>query len=98
VSGLLLADSHVKGGLFSWLRHPYLGSFLHRSFLCAVVSFAAMLVVSCLTAPPPEEVRAGTFSFSWTRGEGESDSDLRVAGIWMACLFVVVSLLWWLFR
>lgn len=98
VSALLLADSHVEGGLFSFLRHPYLSSFLHRSFLCAVVTFVALLVVSFSTRPPREEVLAGTFSFAWKRGEGESDRDLALAGAWMACLFLVVSSLWWVFR
>jgi Na+/proline symporter len=98
VSGFLLADSHVSGGLFAPLRHPYLVSFLHRSFLCAVISFAALLLVSLLTAPPSPEVLAGTFSFSWKRGEGESAQDLRIAAVWMGALFLVTSALWWLFR
>jgi SSS family solute:Na+ symporter len=97
-SGVLLADSHIRGGLFDFLRHPYLASFLHRSFLCAVLSFAALLVVSWATPPPPEEVRAGTFSVFWRKGEGESGRDLRIAAIWMGCLFLVVSALWWSFR
>ena len=80
------------------LRHPYLNSFLHRSFLCAVLSFTILVGVSMMTPPPPSNVRAGTFSFSWTRGEGESARDLRVAGVWMICLFVCVAGLWWLFR
>ena len=94
----LLADSHVPGGLASCLRHPWLSSFLHRSFLCAVASFVALLAVSRLTPPPPAEVLAGTFSFSWSRGEGESARDLHVAGLWMGCLFLLVSALWWAFR
>jgi SSS family solute:Na+ symporter len=97
-SAFLLADSHVQGGLLPLLRHPYLTSFLHRSFLCALITFAALVAVSLLTTPPRQEVLAGTFAFSWTHGEGESNRDLRVAGVWMACLFVTVSALWWLFR
>jgi SSS family solute:Na+ symporter len=97
-SGLLLADSHVTGGLFPFLRHPYLGSFLHRSFLCAVISFAALVAVSLMTQPPKNEVLAGGFEFSWRGGEGETPRDLRTAGGWMAVLFVIVSLLWWAFR
>jgi solute:Na+ symporter, SSS family len=98
VSGFLLADSHAQGGLLAMLRHPYLGSFLHRSFLCAVFTFVAMLAVSLMTPPPRADVLAGTFAFSWSRGEGESERDLRVAGIWAACLFLLVSGLWWIFR
>jgi solute:Na+ symporter, SSS family len=97
-SAVLLADSHVTGGLLPLLRHPYLTSFLHRSFLCALVTFAALLIASLTTAPPRPDVLAGTFAFSWSRGEGESDRDLRLAGFWMACLFLVVSALWWVFR
>jgi solute:Na+ symporter, SSS family len=95
---VLLADSHVPGGLSSWLRHPWLNSFLHRTFLCALLSFVALIVVSWLTPPPPESVRAGAFGFSWTGGEGESPRDLKVAGYWMLALFLIVSALWWCFR
>jgi solute:Na+ symporter, SSS family len=98
VSAFLLTDSHLPGGLLPALRAPYLISFLHRSFLCAAITFLALLLVSLATPPPRSEVLAGTFTFSWTRGEGETDRDLRIAGLWMACLFLVVSGLWWLFR
>ena len=97
-SAFLLADSHTAVGLWGPLRHPYLNSFLHRSFLCAVLSFATLVGVSMMTPPPPSSVRAGMFSFAWTRGEGESARDLRVAGVWMIGLFVCVAGLWWLFR
>jgi SSS family solute:Na+ symporter len=95
---VLLWDSHLPGGLFSCLRHPYLTSFLHRSFVSAVVSFLALLLASYGSAPPPIDVRMGTFSFSWSRGEGESSRDLRTTAILMGCLFLVVSGLWYLFR
>lgn len=98
LSVFLLADSHVEGGLAGFLRHPYLHSFLHRSFLCAVVTFAALLITSLLTSAPSEEVRTGMFSFAWVQGEGETAQDLKHAGFWMAGLFVCVSLLWWVFR
>jgi SSS family solute:Na+ symporter len=97
-SGCLLADSHIQGGLFPFLRHPYLASFLHRSFLCAVISFGALIVVSMISPQPRSDVLAGSFEFSWRRGEGESARDLRAAGFWMGALFAVVSALWWLFR
>ena len=97
-SVILLVDSHTPGGLVPFLKHPYLTSFLHRSFVCAVISFAALMAASLLTAPPREEVLTGTFSFSWIQGEGESARDLRNAGIWMGLLFLAVSSLWWVFR
>ena len=95
---VLLADSHTHGGLNSWLRHPWLTSFLHRTFLCALSSFVALVVVSRLTPPPPEVVRVGAFAFSWTSGEGESSRDLKTAGAWMIALFLIVTALWWCFR
>lgn len=98
LSVFLLADSHAEGGLLGILRHPYLNSFLHRSFLCAVVTFIALLTTSLLTAKPSAAVLGGTFSFAWVQGEGESAKDLRQAGFWMAGLFVIVSALWWVFR
>jgi len=75
-----------------------LTSFLHRTFLCALTSFVALVAVSGLTPPPPESVRAGAFAFSWTSGEGESARDLRIAGAWMVALFLIITALWWCFR
>jgi len=98
MSALLMTDSHTQGGLLSILRHPYLNSFLTRSFLCAFMSFIALITVSLLTPRPAEAVQTGVFSFSWKRGEGESDHDLRLAGIWMAVLFISVTTLFWIFR
>jgi SSS family solute:Na+ symporter len=95
---VVLADSHVAGGLCPLLRHPWLTSFLHRSFLCALLSFLALWVVSRLTPPPPAAVREGGFAFAWVRGEGESPRDLQAAGLWMLLLFLVVTGLWWVFR
>ena len=98
MSALLMTDSHTQGGLLSVLRHPYLNSFLTRSFLCAFVSFIALLTVSVITPRPAGEIRAGVLSFSWGRGEGESNRDLRIAGIWMVVLFISVTILFWIFR
>jgi SSS family solute:Na+ symporter len=95
---VFLADSHTQGGLHAWLRHPWLNSFLHRTFLCALASFLGLVLVSRLSPPPPETVRRGAFAFSWTSGEGESPRDLRIAGVWMLALFLIVTALWWCFR
>jgi hypothetical protein len=75
-----------------------LTSFLHRTFLCALASFLALVIVSRLTPAPPEAVRTGAFAFSWSCGEGESPRDLRIAGAWMTGLFLIVTALWWCFR
>jgi solute:Na+ symporter, SSS family len=98
MSAFLMADSHTSGGLLAILRHPYLNSFLNRSFLCAILSFAALLGVSAITPPPAAEIRAGVFAFSWAKGEGESSRDLRIARFWMIGLFLSVVALWWIFR
>lgn len=98
VSAGLLIDSHTDGGLFGFLQHPYLNSFLHRTFLCAVITFAALIGVSLATEPPKEDVLGGTFSFAWAQGEGESARDLKLAGFWMVTCFLIVSALWWVFR
>lgn len=98
VSLLLLADGHSAGGMFPFLRHPYFNSFLHRSFLCACVAFVALILTSLATPAPPKAVLGGTFSFAWVQGEGESARDLRLAGLWMAGLFLSIGALWWVFR
>ncbi|MDA1274018.1 MAG: sodium/solute symporter [Verrucomicrobia bacterium] len=98
VSVLLLVDGHVEGGLLTALRHPYLNSFLHRTFLCAVITFTALMITSLMTSPPKDEVLAGTFSFAWVHGDGESPRDLKLAGFWMAVVFIIVTVLWWVFR
>ena len=85
-----LADSH----LLHWISSPYLASFLHRHFVCAAASVAAMLVVSYATAPPPEEVTAGTFRFPAPRRADEPRGYLIAA----AALFVIVTGLWIAFR
>ena len=98
MSALLLADSHAEGGLVGVLQHPYLNSFLHRTFLCAVITFAALMATSLMTAAPSDEVLGGTFSFAWVKGDGESERDLKLAGFWMVTVFLMVSVLWWVFR
>lgn len=97
-SAFLMADSHTAGGLLDLLRHPWLYSFLHRSFLCAVVSFIALVIVSLLTPPPAAEIRSGLFNFSWAQGEGETKRDLQMAKFWMITLFIIVVILLWIFR
>lgn len=98
VSAVLMADSNTSGGLLDVLRHPWLYSFLHRSFLCAVISFIAFITVSLLTPPPAKEIRSGVLSFSWAKGEGETDRDFTLAKRWMLALLLIVIALLWLFR
>lgn len=100
----------IAGGVFffvdthflrlEWLSHPYLSSFLHRSFLAAVLSLAALWLVSRFTPPPPDSVRAGTFKFRLGPGPDEPRSRTVLGDyrLWMAILFATVTALWIVFR
>jgi len=90
---VLLLDSEVDGWQVSFLRHEYLGSFLHRHFLSAVLTAATVIIVSLLTAPPPKDIQEG--SFSLLRGWGELS---KAHKIWIATLFATICVLWWVFR
>ena len=90
---VLLLDSEVDGWHMSFLRHEYLGSFLHRHFLSAVLTAATVIFVSLLTAPPPKDIQEG--SFSLLRGWGELSKAHKV---WIGALFATICVLWWVFR
>ena len=90
---VLLLDSEVDGWQVSFLRHEYLGSFLHRHFLSAVLTAATVIIVSLLTAPPPKDIQEG--SFSLLRGWGELSKAHKV---WIGALFATICVLWWVFR
>ena len=97
VGAVLFIDSKLAGTEQEWeigfLRHEYLGSFLHRHFLSAVLTAAAMITVSLLTPPPSEEIQAG--SFSLRRGWGELSATHKA---WIGVLFATICALWWIFR
>ncbi len=90
---VLLLDSDVYQWEIGFLRHEYLGSFLHRHFLSAVLTAAAMIIVSLLTPPPSEEIQKG--SFSLRRGWGELSATHKA---WIGVLFATICALWWIFR
>ena len=90
---VLLLDSDVYQWEIRFLRHEYLGSFLHRHFLSAVLTAAAMIIVSLLTPPPSEEIQEG--SFSLRRGWGELSTTHKA---WIGVLFATICALWWVFR
>ncbi|MBI4586164.1 MAG: sodium/solute symporter [Planctomycetes bacterium] len=98
VGYILFTDSHDP--FLPFLRHPYLASFLHRTFLTAVLSFLALLIASLLTAPPPPEVLEGTFAFRFGReaGEGPPRHFLLDYRLWVVLLFLSVTGLWIVFR
>ena len=74
--------------------HPYLASFLHRSILVWFFSATAMVVVSLMTAPPPE-YKVENHVFASVREEHLGGTDYR---IWAAVLFACTLILWWTFR
>ena len=90
---VLLLDSEVYQWQVSFLRHEYLGSFLHRHFLSAVLTAATVIIVSLLTAPPPKDIQEG--SFSLRRGWGELSFAHKG---WIGVLFATICALWWIFR
>ena len=90
---VLLLDSEVYQWQVSFLRHEYLGSFLHRHFLSAVLTAATVIIVSLLNAPPPKDIQEG--SFSLRRGWGELSFAHKA---WIGVLFATICALWWIFR
>jgi SSS family solute:Na+ symporter len=91
-------ESTLKWGI---IDSPYLASFLHRSFISGLLTAIAMFIVSYLTAPPSEEVRRGDFSLLASGGRAGPGiarplyADYRA---WAAVLFVIVTVLWIIFR
>jgi hypothetical protein len=76
------------------VAHPYLASFLHRSILVWFLAAITMVVVSLLTAPPPEyKVESNVFASAAKRRPGGADYR-----IWAAVLFACTLILWWMFR
>jgi len=73
------------------VTHPYLTSFLHRSILVWLSSAITMVVVSLLTAPPPEyKVESNVFASA--AAESLGGTDYRVgAGVLFACTLILWS-------
>ena len=90
---VLLLDSDIYQWDIGFLRHEYLGSFLHRHFLSAVLTAATIIIVSLQTPPPSEDIREG--SFSLLRGWGELSNAHKG---WIGVLFATICALWWIFR
>ena len=90
---VLLLDTEIYQWEIGFLRHEYLGSFLHRHFLSAVLTAATMIIVSLQTPPPSEDIREG--SFSLLRGWGELSNAHKG---WIGVLFATICALWWIFR
>ena len=76
------------------VAHPYLVSFLHRSILVWLFSAITMVVVSLLTAPPPEGKVANNV-FASAAAESLGETDYR---IWAGLLFACTLILWSTFR
>lgn len=87
----LFLDQTLGWGLAS---HPYLTSFLHRSILVWFFAAITMVVVSLLTAPPPE-YRVTNNVFASATEHSLGGKDYR---IWAGVLFACTLILWWSFR
>lgn len=90
--GMFLLLDQTLG--WSLVAHPYLTSFLHRSILAWLLAAATMVVVSLMTAPPPEYKVVGNV-FAADAAQSLEGTDYR---IWAAILFVCTVILWWTFR
>ena len=76
------------------LAHPYLHSFLHRTFFVWLFAAAVMIAVSLLTdVPPRERVEGNLFAFVGAPKGGPAGYRL-----WAALLFACTVALWWTFR
>jgi hypothetical protein len=83
-------------GRLNWglAAHPYLVSFLHRSMLVWLFSALTMVVVSLLTAPPPQyKITDNVFT-------SVAEQSLGGTGyrFWAGVLFVCTLILWAAFR
>ncbi|HTQ53188.1 MAG TPA: sodium/solute symporter [Bryobacteraceae bacterium] len=87
----LFLDQTLAWGL---VRHPYLTSFLHRSILVWLFAALTMVVVSLLTAPPPD-YKVDSHVFASAVAESLGRSDYR---IWAGVLFACTLVLWFAFR
>jgi solute:Na+ symporter, SSS family len=88
---ILFLDQSLGWGLAA---HPYLASFLHRSILVWFFSAITMVVVSLMTAPPPEYKVKGNV-FASAAEESLGGTDYRTGA---AVLFACTVILWWSFR
>lgn len=90
--GLFLFLDETLG--WALVTHPYLASFLHRSILVWFFAAITMVVVSLLTAPPPEyKVESNVFASAAEQSLGGTDYR-----IWAAVLFACTLILWSIFR
>jgi SSS family solute:Na+ symporter len=87
----LFLDQTLSWGLVS---HPYLVSFLHRTILVWFFSAITMVVVSLLTALPPE-YKVTSNVFASAAEESLGGTDYR---IWAGVLFACTLILWLAYR
>ena len=93
-SGIVFFLDETLGWSLPVLSHPYLHSFLHRSFVVCVFAAAVMVGVSLVTRPVATETVQGNV-FTWPSEPWQGTSDLRS---WTELLLVAVLSLWWIFR
>jgi SSS family solute:Na+ symporter len=89
----LFLDETLKWSL-PVLSHPYMHSFLHRTFFVWLFAAGGMIAVSLMTAPPHHaKVEGNVFTISKDGGKGLSDYRT-----WAVVLFACTIVLWWAFR
>lgn len=91
-------EKNLDWGIFT---APFFASFLHRHFLCGVISAVVMAGVSAFTPPPSAEVQAGAFSLLRRAAPGEEPPPASLLAdwrLWWWLLLVVVSCFWVWFR
>lgn len=92
--GMVCFLDQTLGWSLPVLSHPYLHSFLHRTFFVWLFAAAVMIVVSLLTDPPHrEKIQGNVFAISTDGKKGLSDYRL-----WAVILFACTVVLWWAFR
>ncbi len=95
---LMMADSMWEGGLIPILQTPVMASFMHRSLVAFLLSVVVMIVVSLLTAAPPNS-RIEGICFEWSGfAPIEKMPLIRDYRLWAVLLLVCVISCWIAFR
>jgi Na+/proline symporter len=95
---LMMADSMWEGGLIPILQTPVMASFMHRSLVAFLLSVVVMIVVSLLTAAPPNSRTEGV-CFEWSGfAPIEKMPLIRDYRLWVVLLLICVISCWIAFR
>jgi solute:Na+ symporter, SSS family len=79
---------------WTYVSHPWLTSFLHRSILVWFFAALTMMGVSLLTPPPPQyKIEGNVFASASEQSPGTTGYR-----VWAVVLFACTLVLWWTFR